>query len=78
MPQLSDSGESGAFTVNPEVPYKDQKAAVIADFEERYVRTLMKVHHGNVSAAARVAGIDRMSLHKIIERYGLDAKDLAR
>jgi transcriptional regulator with GAF, ATPase, and Fis domain len=71
-------GESGTFTVNPDTPYKDQKAAVIADFEERYVRTLMKLHHGNVSAAARVAGIDRMSLHKIIERYGLDARDLAR
>jgi transcriptional regulator with GAF, ATPase, and Fis domain len=71
-------GESGTFTVNPENPYKDQKAAVIADFEERYVRTLMKIHQGNVSSAARVAGIDRMSLHKIIERYGLDARDLAR
>jgi transcriptional regulator with GAF, ATPase, and Fis domain len=74
----SSAGESGTFTVNPDTPYKDQKAAVIADFEERYVRTLMRIHHGNVSAAARVAGIDRMSLHKIIERYGLDARDLAR
>jgi transcriptional regulator with GAF, ATPase, and Fis domain len=68
----------GAFAIDPSVPYKDQKSAVIADFEERYVRTLMRVHQGNVSAAARVAGIDRMSLHKIIERYGLDARDLAR
>ena len=51
---------------------------MIADFEERYARLLMKVHQGNVSAAARVAGIDRMSLHKILDRYGLDARDLGR
>jgi DNA-binding NtrC family response regulator len=66
------------FAIQPDVPYKDQKAAVVAAFEERYVRTLMRIHQGNVSAAARVAGIDRMSLHKIIERYGLDARELAK
>ncbi|HEY1098107.1 MAG TPA: sigma 54-interacting transcriptional regulator [Myxococcota bacterium] len=69
-------GDEGRFVVNAEQPYKDQKAAVIADFEERYVRQLVRLHKGNVSAAARVAGIDRMSLHKIIERYGLDAREL--
>jgi transcriptional regulator with GAF, ATPase, and Fis domain len=69
---------AGSFVIDAERPYKDQKAAVIADFEERYVRQLVKLHKGNVSSAARIAGIDRMSLHKIIERYGLDARDLAR
>ena len=64
--------------IDVERPYKDQKAQVVALFEERYVRALMKAHAGNVSAAARVAGIDRMSLHKILERYGLDARVLAK
>jgi transcriptional regulator with GAF, ATPase, and Fis domain len=74
----SGSTPGGSFVIDPSQPYKDQKAAVIADFEERYARLLMKVHQGNVSAAARVAGIDRMSLHKILDRYGLDARDLGR
>jgi DNA-binding NtrC family response regulator len=68
----------GVFEVVADVPYKQQKANVIADFEERYVRQLMRRHAGNVSAAAREAGIDRMSLHKILARYDLDAKELAR
>jgi transcriptional regulator with GAF, ATPase, and Fis domain len=68
----------GSFVIDPSQPYKDQKSAVVADFEERYARLLMKVHNGNVSAAARVAGIDRMSLHKILDRYGLTARDLAK
>ena len=74
----SEPGDTGTFVIQPQVAYKDQKASVIADFEERYVRTLMRAHQGNVSAAARVAGIDRMSLHKVIERYGLDARELGR
>ncbi len=74
----SSAAPGPAFAIDPSQPYKDQKAAVVADFEERYARLLMKVHQGNVSAAARVAGIDRMSLHKILDRYGLDARDLAR
>jgi DNA-binding NtrC family response regulator len=68
----------GAYVIDATKPYKDQKSEVIADFEERYARLLMKEHQGNVSAAARVAGIDRMSLHKILARYGLDARELAK
>ncbi|HEY4222322.1 MAG TPA: sigma 54-interacting transcriptional regulator [Myxococcota bacterium] len=71
-------GATGSYTVDPSKLYKDQKSDVIAAFEERYVRLLMKEHQGNVSAAARVAGIDRMSLHKILARYGLEARELAR
>jgi DNA-binding NtrC family response regulator len=77
-PPASSAAPAGSFVIDPSQPYKDQKSAVVADFEERYARLLMKVHQGNVSAAARVAGIDRMSLHKILDRYGLDARDLGR
>lgn len=76
--ETDGEGVAGSFVIDAERPYKEQKADVIADFEERYVRQLIKLHKGNVSAAARIAGIDRMSLHKIIERYGLDARELAR
>ena len=70
--------DTAPFGIDAAQPYKDQKAKVVADFEERYVRLLMKGHAGNVSAAARVAGIDRMSLHKILARYGLDAREIAK
>jgi transcriptional regulator with GAF, ATPase, and Fis domain len=74
----ADADAQGAYVVSTAEPYKDQKARVVAEFEERYVRLLMKEHGGNVSAAARVAGIDRMSLHKILARYGLDARELGK
>jgi transcriptional regulator with GAF, ATPase, and Fis domain len=75
---VGPDGVAGSFVVDASKPYKDQKGAVIADFEERYARLLMKLHDGNVSAAARQAGIDRMSLHKILARYGLDARELGK
>ena len=78
-PGAAVTGDAGgAYRIDATQPYKDQKSAVIADFEERYVRLLMKEHTGNVSAASRVAGIDRMSLHKILARYGLDARELGK
>ena len=64
--------------VDTTVPYKEQKADVVARFEEAYVKELLSEFEGNVSAAARRAGIDRMSLHKILNRYGLDARVIAR
>ena len=78
----ASSAESGPQTVvhniDMQTAYKAQKAEVIADFEEKYARLLLKAHQGNVSAAARQAGIDRMSLHKILSRYDLDPHQLAR
>jgi transcriptional regulator with GAF, ATPase, and Fis domain len=59
-------------------PYKEQKSDMIARFEKAYVIALMREFDGNVSAASRRAGIDRMSLHKILNRYELDARALAR
>ncbi len=51
--------------------YKEAKEAVMADFETGYVRELLKTHSGNVSAAAKAAGIHRNILHRLIAKYGL-------
>ena len=77
--QTAEAGPNSVVrTINLEEAYKAQKANVVADFEEKYARLLVKAHNGNVSAAARQAGIDRMSLHKILSRYDLDPHQLAR
>lgn len=51
--------------------YKDAREAVVADFEQGYVTALLKAHNGNVSAAARAAGIHRNILHRMMARYGI-------
>ena len=58
--------------VDPTVPFKLAKQDMIDEFERRYVRALLDAHGGNISAAARAAGIDRMSIHKILTRLGME------
>ena len=53
------------------VPFKVAKQTVINEFERRYIAKLLGQHDGNISAAARAAGIDRMSIHKMLHRLGL-------
>jgi transcriptional regulator with GAF, ATPase, and Fis domain len=60
-----------AVHIDPDVPFKTAKAQLIAEFETRYVGLLLERHGGNISAAARSAGIDRMSIHKMLNRLGL-------
>lgn len=59
------AAEQGAF--------KDKKEQVIADFEARYVRGLLARHEGNVSAAAREAGMSRNALYALVKRVGIES-----
>jgi len=37
--------------------------------EASYLRDLLERHGGNVSAAAKAAGIDRKTFHRLINKY---------
>jgi two-component system response regulator GlrR len=52
-------------------PYADQKDALIDRFTERYLRALLAHTAGNQTAAARLAGLDRGYLGRLLARYGL-------
>lgn len=52
--------------------YKEARDLVMADFEKAYVDTLLQEHNGNVSGAARAAGIHRNILHRMILRYKIN------
>ncbi len=41
----------------------------------RYLETLLRLERGNVTAAARRAGVERESFHRLMRRYGLEARD---
>ncbi len=71
------AGEGGAdnalhMPIDIEIPYKQAKQAVINEFERRYITDLLAAHDGNISRAARAAGVDRMSIHKILNRLELE------
>jgi DNA-binding NtrC family response regulator len=55
----------------PLLPYKDQRATVVRDFEHAYLARLMAQAAGNVSHAARIAKMDRSHLIDLLHRHNL-------
>ena len=53
-------------------PMVKAKARVIEDFEQRYLATVLDRANGNISEAARLAGKERRSFTRLLQKYGLD------
>jgi DNA-binding NtrC family response regulator len=51
--------------------YKDARALVVGEFERDYLTRLLARSGGNVSAAARIARMDRSHLIDLLQRHGL-------
>jgi DNA-binding NtrC family response regulator len=51
--------------------YHVARERVIAQFERRYLEELVRSAEGNMSKAARLAGVDRTTLYRLMERHGL-------
>jgi len=56
---------------DPALPFKQAKQRLIERFERPYLEQLLAQSGGNVSAAARQAGLDRVHLLKLLRRHGL-------
>jgi DNA-binding NtrC family response regulator len=64
------AGDAGV-AVRGDLPYADAKAAVLHDFERRYLADLLARHDGNLSAASRSSGLDRKHLRTLARKHGL-------
>ena len=58
-----------AADVDVRVPFKVAKDALIEGFERAYLRAVVAECGGNLTKAARMAGIDRMYLHRLVQKY---------
>ncbi len=66
----STVGSTGpSLPVSGDVPLKDAKDRWMQVLETSYLRDLLDRHAGNVSAAAKAAGIDRKTFHRLINKY---------
>ncbi|MCB9508367.1 MAG: sigma 54-interacting transcriptional regulator [Myxococcales bacterium] len=60
-----------ATGVDTAVPFKDAKARLVEVFELEYWAQLLRQTGGNVSAAARIAGVHRKSLEYILRKLDI-------
>ena len=72
--QESDGQSNSQLTIDPSVMNLDYHMArdrVLARFEVDYLRHVVQSSRGNISDAARMAGVDRTTLYRLMEKHGL-------
>lgn len=85
LPDALRSAGSGRFPRAPTltaegltgVPLKEAKDQLIEAFELQYLVDLIERHGGNVSRAARTAGMDRKSITRLLKKHQIRYRDVA-
>ena len=67
----STSMAPGTAAVDIGIPFKLAKDAAVDTFERAYLGALLEAAGNNMSKAARMAGMDRMYLHRLVQKHGL-------
>ena len=70
--------EPRKIAFDPTLTFREQKERAVERFEEAYLRWLLERAEGNISRGAREADMDRKYLHKLLRRYGIDAKQYGK
>jgi two-component system response regulator HydG len=70
-PPAAASVTDQALTSGADLSLKDAKERWLQVLEASYLRDLLDRHDGNISAAAKAAGIDRKTFHRLINKYQL-------
>lgn len=70
--ELDTTGPSltSAMAVDTSRPFKEAKGELVDEFERQYLQELLHKTEGNVSKAAREAGIDRKHMERLIKKHG--------
>jgi DNA-binding NtrC family response regulator len=58
--------------IDSRISYAEARRMALVDFEKQYLTDLLARHQGKVSQAARDAGIDRVYLHRLLRRHGVN------
>lgn len=72
--QSTSNKNTGGFRLPTDLlaeSYHSSRERVLAEFERRYIEELIAAADGNMSKAARIAGVDRTTLYRLLERHGL-------
>jgi DNA-binding NtrC family response regulator len=71
-PPLAAAGES-CWPLD--LPFKDGRAQVIADYERAYLTGVLKRFRGNVAQCALHCGVDNKTFYRKMQEYDLDKRD---
>ncbi|HRX77409.1 MAG TPA: sigma-54 dependent transcriptional regulator [Pirellulaceae bacterium] len=69
QPSALDTQQAGGLA------FSASRGETLDHAERSYLTSLLKQHQGNVSQAARQAGMSRQGMHKLLHKHGLAAAD---
>ena len=72
-PLVAAGDARAAFPLD--LPFKDGRAQVVADYERAYLAECLKRHHGNIAQCAQYCGVDNKTFYRKMQDYGLDKRD---
>jgi DNA-binding NtrC family response regulator len=78
-PSRATAGDGEALSgvaIRYDLPYKKAKRLWLEVFEYAYITRLLNDHDGNISHAARAAGIDRKSIQRLMKRNHMVSSSL--
>jgi DNA-binding NtrC family response regulator len=67
---LSTPPEDVLAAVDPDIPLRIARDRYVRVFERHYLRAVLAKHNGNVSRAARAAGVARVHFYRLLARAG--------
>jgi two-component system, NtrC family, response regulator GlrR len=73
-PRLPEAAPSPRFEEALELPLREARDQVVADFEKTYIRGKLAQHDGNVSQAATSMGVSRQFLHRKMSELAIQRK----
>jgi transcriptional regulator with PAS, ATPase and Fis domain len=70
---LRGRGRSASAVLAKDLPLREAREAWLRAFTEEYLTELLRRHGGNISQAAKTAGVDRKTLHRLLAKHGIKA-----
>ena len=70
--ETDSTGSGNAESRRGNKPFLTEKERAILNFEREYFTRLLEKHRGNVSRAAREAGISRQNVFEKLKRLGIE------
>ncbi|HEY6906964.1 MAG TPA: helix-turn-helix domain-containing protein, partial [Ignavibacteriaceae bacterium] len=73
IPASGEEKNEDLSLLNP--PYKEAKEKTIEKFEVEYLTYHLKKNRGNITKTAEICGLDRRSIHRLINKYNIIYQD---
>jgi transcriptional regulator with PAS, ATPase and Fis domain len=75
LPQVSPEGRTPSVpspAISGKTPFKDYMKTIVQNAESIYLIEMLERHQGNVKVVAELMDLDRKTVYKKIEEYGID------